>query len=84
MIAGFYVADLARRKRKREAEKILCAIHHANAMEMDGEEWGFPEFVHGKELVAGGTRHQGWSAAAAIIGQHALAGESVFRIDGDG
>jgi hypothetical protein len=35
-------------------------------------------------LAASGTRHQGWSAAAAIIGHHALAGESVFRITGDG
>jgi hypothetical protein len=84
MITGFYVADLAHRKHKREAQKFMNAIHHANAMEMDGKEWGFPEFVHGKTLVASGTRHQGWSAAAAVIGQHALAGERVFRIDDDG
>ena len=84
MISGFYVADLARRKRTREARKYLAAIHRANAMEMDGESWGFAEFVHGKTLVASGTRHQGWSAAAAVIGHHALAGQFPFRIDDDG
>ena len=84
MITGFYVADLARRKRKREALRCLNGIHCANAMAMEGEDWGFAEFVHGKTLVASGTRHQGWSAAAAVIGHHALAGESVFRIDDDG
>jgi hypothetical protein len=50
-------------------------------MAMDDESWGFPEFVHGKNLTPAGTRHQGWSAAAAVIGHHALAGEPVFRID---
>ena len=27
-----------------------------------------------------GTKHQGWSAAAAVIGQHTLEGQSLFRI----
>jgi len=84
MINGFYVADLARRSRRRQAEKCLHAIHRANSMEMEGEAWGFAEFVNGKTLAASGNRHQGWSAAAAVIGHHALAGESVFRISGDG
>ena len=84
MITGFYVADLARRKRKRDAQKYLHAIHRANAMEMEGEDWGFAEFIHGRTLAASGTRHQGWSAAAAVIGHHALAGEPVFRITDDG
>ncbi len=80
MINGFYVADLARRNRRREAQKCLHAIHRANSMEMEGEDWGFAEFINGRTLVASGNRHQGWSAAAAVIGHLALAGESVFRI----
>jgi len=81
MITGFYVADLARRRKMKEAGKYLQAIHCANAMEMDGEAWGFPEYVHGRKLVAGGTRHQGWSAAAAVIGHHAIEGQSIFRVN---
>lgn len=83
MITGFYVADLARRQKIEEAEKYLQAIHRANALAMDGEDWGFPEFVHGRKFTPGGTRHQGWSAAAAIIGHQALAGQPVFRINDD-
>ncbi len=83
MITGFYVADLARRNRMHTARKYLDAIHRANAMEMNGEEWAFAEYIHGQKLLAGGNFHQGWSAAAAVIGQHALAGEPLFRIDGD-
>jgi hypothetical protein len=81
MVTGFYVADLARRQRTREAQDYLNALHSANALAMDGEPWAFPEFVNGRELTPGGTRHQGWSAAGAIIGHHALRGKSVFRID---
>ncbi len=81
MITGFYVADLARRQRSEEAKKYLQAIHQANALSMGGEAWGFPEYVHGKKFTPGGTRHQGWSAAAAIIGQQALNGQHVFRIN---
>lgn len=83
MITGFYVADLARRRRVKEARKFLHAIHGANAMEMDGEAWGFAEFVHGRRFTPGGTRHQGWSAAAAVIGHHAVEGQSVFRVNDD-
>jgi len=82
MITGFYVADLARRGRTAEARTYLESIHRANALAMDGEPWAFPEFVHGRTLEAGGTLHQGWSAAAAVIGRWALAGHSVFRVDG--
>ena len=84
MVTGFYVADLARRQKHKEARRYLQAIHRANALPMDGEDWGFPEFVHGQELTPGGTRHEGWSAAGAIIAQRALEGEAVFRIDHDG
>ncbi len=80
MITGFYVADLARRGRTAEAAGFLDGIHRANALPMEGEPWSFPEFVHGWKRTAGGTRHQGWSAAAALIGHHALEGAPVFRI----
>jgi len=80
MITGFYVADLARRGRRKEAKVHLEAIHRANSFEMEGKDWGFPEFVNGKTLAPGGTREQGWSAAAALIGHHALRGATVFRI----
>jgi hypothetical protein len=78
MVTGFYVADLARRQRTATARKYLGAIHRANAMIMEGDAWGFPEFVHGRKLTPGGTRQQGWSAAGAIIGQHALNGQYLF------
>jgi glycogen debranching enzyme len=79
MITGFYVADLAKRGRQDRASKFLDAIHRANALEMGGEPWCFPEYVHGKNLTPGGTSHQGWSAAAAVIGHAALAGALLFR-----
>lgn len=81
MLTGFYVADLAYRNKTRAAREYLHAIHTANAMRMGGEAWGFAEFIHGKTHEPGGTRLQGWSAAAAIIGQHALDGQKLFRID---
>ncbi|HSN82829.1 MAG TPA: glycoside hydrolase 100 family protein [Polyangiales bacterium] len=85
MVTGFYVADLAMRGRLEEARHYLRAVHQANALEMDGEAWGFPEFVHGRKLTPGGTRKQGWSAAGAVIGHHALEGRRPFRInDHDG
>lgn len=83
LLTGFYIADLARRGRTDQARILLQALHDANALEMDGEAWSFPEFVHGKKLVAGGMRHQGWSAAAAVIGQQALNGHPLFGIDDD-
>lgn len=81
MISGFYAADLARRGREEEAAAYLDAVNRANRMPMDGEGWGFPEFVHGKEHAPGGTRLQCWSAAGAVIAHHALEGKEVFRID---
>lgn len=81
MITGFYVADLARHGRKPQAEEFLRGIHRANAAEMQGKDWGFPEYVHGRDFTPGGTRDQCWSAAGAIIGQKALEGAHVFRID---
>ncbi|MBK1700417.1 amylo-alpha-1,6-glucosidase [Thiococcus pfennigii] len=81
MVTGFYVADLAARGREEAARRHLRAIHQANALAMEGQPWAFPEYVHGQALTPGGTRHQGWSAAGAIIGHHALAGCPPFRID---
>ncbi|SCX95744.1 amylo-alpha-1,6-glucosidase [Thiohalorhabdus denitrificans] len=79
MLSGFYVADLARRGRSEQAQRILAAIDQASALPMDGEPWSFPEYVHGRELTAGGNRFQGWSAAGAVIAHHAVAGQPVFR-----
>lgn len=84
MITGFYVADLARRGLTERATAYLARIHEANALEMEGEPWGFPEYVHGREGTPGGTRFQGWSAAGALIGHHALEGKPVFRIGREG
>ncbi len=81
MLTGFYVAALVKRAKTVEARRFLECIHQANALEKNGEDWVFPEFVHGKELTPCGTLHQGWSAAAAIIAEHALKGDSVFRIE---
>jgi len=79
MITGFYVADLVARGHPVKAREYLDGIHEANALAMNDEPWSFPEFVHGKKLNAGGNRCQGWSAAAAVMAHHAIAGEPVMR-----
>jgi len=84
MVTGFYVADLARRQHSGQARRYLQAVHRANALTMNGEEWGFPEFVHGRNFTPGGTLHLGWSAAGAIIGHHALQGQGILTSDGHG
>jgi hypothetical protein len=81
MVTAFYVCDLARRGLQHEARRFLDGINCANALPMDGEPWGFAEYIHGRDLTPGGTRHQGWSAAAAIIGQHALDGQAPFCLE---
>lgn len=81
MLTGFYVADLARRGKRALARRYLEGIHKANALAVEGEKWSFPEFVHGKQHTAGGTLQQGWSAAAAVIGHHALEGKPLFLTD---
>jgi hypothetical protein len=81
MITGFYVADLARRNDRDTARKYLAGIHEANACESDDQAWCFPEYINGRDFRPGGTRNQGWSAAAAIIGHQALEGRMVLRID---
>ena len=81
MVTGFYVVDLARRGRNELAREYLAGIHRSNAMEMDGRDWSFPEFLHGRKHTPGGTARQAWSAAAAVLGHHALEGLPVFTIE---
>lgn len=83
LITGFHAADLALRGKRAEAQRYLEALDRANALEMEGQPWSFPEFVHGKELTAAGTRGQCWSAAAAVIARHALKGAPVFGVTAD-
>ncbi len=71
-VTGCYVADLARRGKKDLARRYLEGIDRANALDAGGKEWGFYEYHHGKDRTPKGTRHQGWSAAASVIGHHAL------------
>ncbi len=82
LVTGFYVADLAGHDKLDLARKYLAGIHRANAMEMNDEPWGFPEFLHGEHHTPGGTHRQGWSAAAAIIAQAAIDGYPPFRVNG--
>lgn len=78
MVTGFYVADLAARGQTELAGRYLAGIHWANAKAMEGDAWGFPEFVHGRDHTPGGTPKLAWSAAAAVIGQQALQGKGLF------
>jgi len=80
MLTGFYVADLAQRGKTGKAREYLSGIHCTNAMVMEDQPWGFPEYINGRNFSAGGTRHQCWSASAAIMGHYALEGKTVFRI----
>jgi len=80
MLTGFHAADLARRGCTDAARRFLRAVHAGNQMEMEDEPWAFPEFVHGRDRTAGGTRRQGWSAAAAVIAHEALQGRKVFGV----
>jgi glycogen debranching enzyme len=78
LVTGFYAADLALRGREDLARRYLEGVHRANSLEMDGELWGFPEYLHGKKHTPEGTHPQGWSAAAAVLAQKALEGKPVF------
>ncbi len=77
LLTGFYVADLARRGLHDRARAYLEGLHRANALEHEGRTWSFPEFIHGKEHTPGGTSPLAWSAAAAVVGHHALGGEEI-------
>lgn len=83
MVTGFYVADLAARGHTELAGQYLEGVHAANGRQYEDASWGFPEFLHGKEHTPGGTPKLGWSAAAAVIGQHALNGNVLFSCLGD-
>ncbi len=81
-IGGFHAAERAGRGDKDGATRLIRGVHRANALPYgpDYPEWSFPEFVHGEKHTAGGTASQGWSAAGAVIGEHAIAGTPPFRI----
>ncbi len=73
MVTGFYVMDLAKRGKKKLAEKYLEGINEANKKsQQKGGKWDFHEFLHGKNFQPMGMRKQGWSAAAAVLGYHAV------------
>lgn len=80
MVTGFYAADLAQRGLREEAAAFLDGINWAGSLAADGEPWSFPEFIHGRDVTPGGTQHQAWSAAAAVMGRRALDGEQVLRV----
>lgn len=81
MIGGFHCAERAKAGDIEQASRLLEGIHKANALPVgDVPSWGFAEFVNGVKLEAGGTVNQGWSAAGAVLGEHALLGEFPFRI----
>ncbi len=75
LVTSFYVADLAAREKNTQARDYLEAIHQANRLDEKDKEWGFHEFINGQTFKPGGTRHQTWSAAAAVIGHLALKNE---------
>jgi len=78
-VTGFYVADLAKRGKTELAETYLRNIDAANRLSaQDNDEWGFYEYIHGKNHTPGGTRHQGWSAAASVMAHHALDGQYIL------
>jgi hypothetical protein len=78
-VTGFYVASLARRGKTDLAAEYRDGIDRANGMEMDGDAWAFPEFLHGKKGTPGGTRYMGWSAAAAVIAHETINGKTLFN-----
>jgi hypothetical protein len=79
LVTGFYVADLAQRGKKKEAIHYLESIYRANQKSKTGNEWDFPEYLHGKTYNADGTPQMGWSAAAAIIAQQSVNGKKIFN-----
>jgi hypothetical protein len=78
MIAGFYVASLARRGHRDRALRYRNRLNRANSLAIDGEPWSFPEYLHGRKHVPEGTHPMGWSAAATVIAERTIAGERLF------
>ena len=69
MVGGFWIAALARCGRKRQARAELVKLAHACAL----DDWAFAEWLHGRTSAPRGMRGQSWSAAAFLLGQHAVA-----------
>ncbi len=83
MVTGFYAASLAQRNKMKAAKAYCRGIHEANRKSDDKEkEKGFPEFLHGKRFTPGGTQSMAWSAAAAILSEHYIAGKRLFKDNG--
>lgn len=80
LVTGFYAASLAKRGQRDLARRYCEGIHSANRLEKDGQSWSFPEYVHGEKHTAGGTSPMGWSAAAAVIAEQAVAGKMLFDL----
>lgn len=81
LVNGFYAASLAMRGQTELAQKYCDGIHSANSMSQDGQDWSFPEYVHGKTHQPGGTFPMSWSAASAVISECSLQGKRVFETD---
>lgn len=79
LVTGFYAASLAKRGRVELARQYVTGIQRANQREMDGREWSFPEYLHGRDHSAGGMGPMGWSAAAAVIAEQYVRGARLFE-----
>jgi hypothetical protein len=49
-----------------------------NALELEGGSRAFSGSMHGEKLEAGGTARPTWSAAATILGHHAMETRPIF------
>ena len=77
-INGFWASAVSRTDRKA-ARSFLDAINWANHQAKGGQRWGFYEFLSSKDFRSGGTKHQGWSAAAGIVAyEAAINNKTVF------
>lgn len=80
VVTGFFACSLAQRGELEQARRFLDGVHRANASEMEGARWCFPEFLHGKEHTPGGAARIGWSAAAAVLASRYVDGERLFAV----
>jgi glycogen debranching enzyme len=71
MVGGFFVAALARCRKKREARVELAKLAQACAV----GDWAFAEWLHGRSAAPRGMRGQSWNAAAFLLAQHAVTRE---------
>jgi len=63
MINGFYVSALCKIGEKNLASHYLNLLTEANK----AENWGFYEYLHGKENTPAGVSRMAWSAAGQIF-----------------